>query len=188
MSLLRVVSFDPSFRNWGMAAGHYDTRTRNLIMETLDIEQPESMSSKSVRKSSDDLFRAGQLASKALEFAKGANMIFVEVPIGSQNARAMASYGICLGILAAMRANGQEFIELTPTEIKLAGPGSKTASKRDMIQWAYDQHPHLNWPFETKKGVQRIVESKAEHMADAVAAMHAGIGSQQFQQLIQILN
>lgn len=188
MSLLRVAAFDPALRNWGMTAGHYQTETNNLILDTLDIIQPKSLTGKSTRKNSDDLFRAEQLAAGSLEFLQGVNAVFVEVPVGSQSARSMASYGVCVGILATLRAKGLPFFELSPTEIKLAGPGKKTATKREMIQWAYDLYPHLAWPFETKKGVRRIIESKAEHMADAIAAMHAGIASQSFKQMINLYN
>ena len=184
--LLRIAAFDPSLRNWGMTAGHFVVQSQELILDDISIIQPTTLEGKQVRNNSKDLHRAEQLAKGSLEYLRNTNVVFVEVPVGSQSARSMASYGICVGVLASLRAQGIPFIELTPTEIKLAGPGSKTASKRDMIQWAYDQHPNLPWPFETKKGVRRIVEGKAEHMADAVAAAHAGKNSDQFRQLLQL--
>ena len=101
--------------------------------------------------------------------------------------RAMASYGICVGVLGALRGQGIPFFEMTPTEVKLAGFGKKTASKQEMITWAINEHPDAGWPTYTEKGKVRITESKAEHMADAVAAIHAGIASTPFKQLIVFL-
>lgn len=186
MSLLRVAGFDPSLNNWGMSAGHYNIATGELILDSLAITQPNPLEGKQVRNNSNDLHRAEQLAEGAMSFLKGINVLFVEVPVGSQSARSMASYGICVGVLGALRAQGTQFIELTPSEIKLAGPGHKSASKKEMIEWAYNTHPHLPWPIETRKGVQRIIEGKAEHMADSIAAVHAGINSTQFKQLISL--
>lgn len=67
------------------------------------------------------------------ELEKDVNMVVVEVPVGSQSARSMASYGICIGILASIT---KPMIQVTPTEVKMATVGSKTASKQDMIDWA----------------------------------------------------
>jgi Holliday junction resolvasome RuvABC endonuclease subunit len=184
--LIRVVGFDPSLRNWGKASGHLALPSQEIILDSLDITQPDKLEGKQVRNNSNDLHLAEQLASNAFQYLSGANVVFVEVPIGSQSARAMASYGICIGVLAALRAQGVPLIEVTPNEVKLAGPGNKNATKREMIQWAYDTHPHLPWPFITRAGVKRIVESKAEHMADAVATIHAGVATKQFQQLLSL--
>lgn len=99
----------------------------------------------------------------------------------------MASYGICVGVLGALRASGIPFFEVTPTEVKLAGAGKKTATKQEMIEWVVKQHPEADWPMYAKGGQQLISEAKAEHMADAVCAIHAGIQSNPFQQLLPFL-
>ena len=92
--------------------------------------------------------------------------------------RAMASYGICVGVLGALRATGIPFFEVTPNEVKLAAVGSKVATKDTMINWAKHQHPEANWP---------KAASKAEHMADATAAIYAGLRTNEFKQLIQFI-
>lgn len=184
---LKVGGFDPSLRNWGIATGTYDTRNGKLSIETLDVIQPVKHAGKQVRKNSQDLACAQQLAQGALDtFKQGLQATFVEVPVGSQSARAMASYGVCVGVLGAFRAIGMPFYEITPTEVKKVATGRSTATKREMIQWACDQHPEAPWPFQTKKGVTTIVESTAEHMADAVAAIHAGIQSAEFQRYLAL--
>ena len=142
---------------------------------------------KQVRQNSLDLESAKQLCKAALDAAEGAQAIFVEVPVGSQSARAMASYGICVGVLGALRASGIPFFEVTPTEVKIAGPGYKNATKQDMIKWAMEKHPEANWPTYQQKGFTMVSEAKAEHMADATAAIYAGFTCNSFQQMLPFM-
>lgn len=184
---IRVCGMDPSLRNWGLALGHYDLETKAISIEKLILVNPVLPSGKQVRQNSLDLVAAQQLAQQALVHTAGVRAVFAEVPVGSQNARAMASYGICVGVLGSLRATGVPFFELNPTEVKLAGFGKKTATKEQMIQWAMNAHPGANWPTYTRNGESRVSEAQAEHLADAVATIHAGIASSQFQQVLPLL-
>lgn len=185
---IRVVGFDPSLRNWGISKGYIVRGVPNsLTIEHLDVLNPNLPTGKQVRQNSLDLEAAKQLCMGALEAAKDAQAIFVEVPVGSQSARAMASYGICVGVLGALRATGIPFFEVTPNEVKLAGAGLKTASKTDMIQWAIHKHPEANWPMLKRKGVTSVSEAKAEHMADATATIYAGLACNSFQQVLPFI-
>jgi hypothetical protein len=183
---LKLVGCDPSLRNWGLARGFYDTLTGDLEIETLSSIHPVLPTGKQVRQNSLDLESSRQLYRDTVAFVQDAHAMFIEVPVGSQSARAMASYGICVGVLGALRAGGTPFFEVTATEVKLAGHGTKTATKLEMINWAVKKHPEANWPTYVHNGVKNISEAKAEHMADAVAAIHAGINSNPFKQLLQI--
>lgn len=185
---IKVVGFDPSLRNWGIAKGvFYPYDTKQLVIKQLDVIQPVLSKGKQVRQNSLDLESALQLAKGAMAAAEGAQAIFVEVPVGSQSARAMASYGVCVGVLGALRATGIPFFEVTPTEVKMASYGKQTASKKEMIEWALLQHPEGNWPTYKEHGKEVISEAKAEHQADAIAAIYAGVASNQFQQFIPLL-
>lgn len=113
--------------------------------------------------------------------------MFVEVPHGSQSSAAMKSYGMCIGLLGAVKGIGKRFFELSEREVKKATVGNHNATKSEMIAWAMKEHPELDWPMKTEKGVQSVVEGKAEHMADAVAAIHAGLQSEQFRQLTAMM-
>lgn len=183
MSTIQVVGFDPSLRNWGIAKGVLDLATGDLRVPFVDVIQPVLPTGKQVRQNSTDLESAFQLAKAAMAAAQGAQAIFVEVPVGSKSARAMASYGICVGVLGALRASGIPFFEVTPTEVKVAATGKKTATKDDMIQWAAAAHPEANWPTYKRNGEVLVSAEKAEHMADAVGAIVAGIKSNPFQQI-----
>ena len=183
-----VVGFDPSLRNWGIAKGVLiPGSSLQLKIDAVDVIQPVLPKGKQVRQNSIDLEAAKQLCDAAWKAAQGAQAIFVEVPVGSQSARAMASYGICVGVLGALRTSGVPFFEVTPTEVKLASHGSKTATKAEMIAWACNTHPEANWPTYQSNGKTHISEAKAEHMADAIAAIYAGIACNSFQQMLPFL-
>lgn len=186
MGTLRVLGFDPSLRNWGMAAGHYCMSTEQLEIKAVNVVCPELPTGKQVRQNSKDVVAAHQLAAAAFLNARDAQAIFIEIPVGSQSARAMASYGICVGILGSLRAQGIPFFEVTPTEVKMCSVGSKTASKNQMITWATNTHPEIVWPTYTVKGKTQITEGKAEHIADAVAAIRAGTQLPEFQRFIRL--
>ena len=180
-----VLGMDPSLNNWGLAYGTYDPVTGGLSVKTVQVIQPEFSTGKQVRQNSKDLERATALFQGAVEACQNARAVFVEVPVGSQSARAMASYGICAGVLGALRAQGVPFFEITPNEVKLATVGKKTASKQQIIERAVGLYPTANWPMKTKNGEQVPVASKAEHMADAIGAIEAGIQLPAFKQLLQ---
>lgn len=183
---LHVCGLDPSLRNWGFSKGIYDTETKTVNLYEVGVIQPNLPTGKQVRQNSLDLESAKQLCTGALDATKNAHAIFVEVPVGSQSARAMASYGICVGVLGALRATGIPFFEVTPTEVKVAGPGYKNATKQEMIQWAMTKHPEANWPMFKQNGNSVVSAAKAEHMADATAAIHAGLSSNPFQQMMSL--
>ena len=185
MNKLPVVGFDPSLNNWGVAKGYYDLTRGSIQIESVQVIQPEFSTGKQVRQNSKDLERATALFQGAVEACQNARAVFVEVPVGSQSARAMASYGICAGVLGALRAQGVPFFEITPNEVKLATVGKKTASKQQIIERAVGLYPTANWPMKTKNGEQVPVASKAEHMADAIGAIEAGIQLPAFKQLLQ---
>ena len=184
---ITVCGQDPSLRNWGIAVGTYNLDTKRITITALSVINAVLSKSKQVRQNSLDLESAYQIYKGASTAAEGAHAVFVEVPVGSQSARAMASYGICVGVLGALRANGIPFFEVTPTEVKLAGAGKKTATKQEMIAWAVAAHPEANWPTYKQNGQILICEAKAEHMADAIAALYAGLSGNTFQQMLPFL-
>ena len=185
---LNVVGFDPSLRNWGIAQGVIDVQEQCLVIQQLHVVSPVLVKTKQVRQNSQDLDSARQLYEDAYAMAQQAQAIFVEVPVGSQNARAMTSYGICVGVLGSLRAAGIPFFEVTPTEVKKASCGKATASKQEMITWAMNQHPEAPWPMYQQHNKMLVSEAKAEHMADAIGAIYAGVRDNQFKQWLNIFS
>lgn len=180
---VKVTGCDPALRNFGFAHAIYDTDTGAIEITNLVLAQTESAdkkTSKVLRKNSDDLSRAHILHQAMQDETQGATFAFIEVPVGSQSSRAMASYGVCIGVIASCPI---PYFQLTPSEVKLIATGSKNASKEEMIQWAVAKHPEANWLKRKSKG-ELVLMNDNEHLADAVAAIYAGVNGREFQQAI----
>ncbi len=185
---LKVLALDPSLQNFGMVKGFIDIDDDDFpfTIEQMVLQESKGADKKTakvVRKNSDDIRRAKSLHKALHEMLKDVNMVFVEVPVGSQSARSMASYGICVGIIASIN---KPMIQVTPTEVKLAAVGCKTASKQDMIDWATQAYPDAGW-LTVKRNGKSVLTAKNEHLADAIGAVHAGILTDQFIQAVAIL-
>lgn len=179
MNVVRVLGIDPSLNNFGIAKTTINLETLNVTVESVILIQPskaDAVTKKQVRKNSDDLRRAIWLQNHMIKACKGFDMVAVEAPVGSQSARAMASYGVVIGVLASCPL---PMIEVTATEVKLAGHGTKTATKDEMIVWATNLHPEANWKT-IKRGGKLVITKDMEHCADALGAVYAAIDTQQF--------
>jgi Holliday junction resolvasome RuvABC endonuclease subunit len=177
-----VLGMDPSLRNWGLASGMLDISNGNFVLNRLDLVQPQDIKSKQVRVNSNDLWLSEQLMRGIMPHALRAKAIFVEVPVGSQNARSMASYGICVALLGALRAKEIQLIEVTATEVKVAMTGKKDATKEQMIAAATHAYRGATWPMHQGK-----YAAKCEHLADALGAIHAGVRTPVFKNLMQLI-
>jgi Holliday junction resolvasome RuvABC endonuclease subunit len=176
-----IAGLDPSLSNFGMAKGKLEDNF--FALEHLHLAQTESTKNKKqVRVNSDDLNRAKLLHTATMQFLKGVDIVAIEIPVGSQSARAMASYGICVGIISSIKI---PIIQVTPAEVKLAATGNKNATKKQMIDWAVGEFPNAEWFWKKQKGVYSLID-KNEHMADALAAIKAAVRTDTFKQLIAI--
>lgn len=177
---IRVAGFDPSLQNWGIVIADVDISNDNFNFEVvrMELSQPkdEAKKAKTVRKNSDDLRRAKLLRASFKKACDEAAFAFVEVPVGSQSARAMASYGICIGILSSCDI---PMIQLTPTEVKVAATNIKTATKEEMIDAMRVEHPEAAW-LTYKRNGEHVLKSDNEHLADAMAAIKAGLLTEEF--------
>lgn len=180
--IISVLGMDPSLTNWGLAMAELDLETGCLSTPRLHLINPKEQSGKQVRVNSKDLSKAEQLAEAVWTEAEKAKAIFVEVPVGSQSARAMASYGICVGILGSLRAKGIQIIEVTAFEVKHALSGNRNASKAEMIAAAIEQYPEAKFPMFKGQPAQ-----KSEHLADAIGTIHAGVLTPVFQNLMKLM-
>ncbi len=181
-----VIGIDAAFANTGIALGFYDVQAGRIEMQELRLVSTtaDKVNKKVVRKNSDDLRRAGEV----LRFVDAAiadhqpKFAFCEVPFGAQSARAAWALGISVGLIAHVMTQ-VPLIQVTPKEVKDV-VAEKFPDKAQMISWASKTYPDLNWP--TRSG--KIVAGKAEHMADAVAAIHAGVLTDDFRRTIAMLS
>lgn len=184
--MIKVVGLDISLNNLGVCQATIGADGK-LSADQVFLVQPskaDEQTKRQVRKNSDDLRRARWLHDGLHEAIKGCNIVTVEMPVGSQSARAMASYGICVGVLSSV---GKPMIEVTPADVKLAGFGVKTATKHEMIDWATEKHPEANWKTIKRGGILRLTNDN-EHMADALASIYAGMKTTEFKAFMAMLN
>jgi Holliday junction resolvasome RuvABC endonuclease subunit len=182
---IKIVGVDPSLRNFGIVKAELDLDTMKFKVYDMRLVTSEdnAKAAKTVRKNSDDLRRARLLHEGFVGACKDASFAFVEVPVGSQSARAMASYGICVGVLAACPI---AMIQVSPAEVKMAGTGEKTATKGEMIEAAVAAHPYAPWMTRKSKGKIELLNAN-EHLADSIWAIEAGIATDQFKGAVAML-
>ena len=165
----RIVGLDPSLRNLGIAKGYFDTATKKLTIDTCITVCPK-VSKDRLRVGTKDILRVRYLLDELVPQIKDADLVIAEVPTGSQSASAMKSYAVCIALLAMVQKIKGELIEVTPQQVK-AIVGNLEASKADVIQWVKKHHPEA--PLELYRG--SINAAKAEHQADAIVAIYAGL-------------
>lgn len=181
MTRIPVMAVDPSLRYTGVALGHTNPETGSVTIDRVHLIETEKTKTKSIRKNSDDLRCARHIHDtlNQLRSEWGPVITMVEVPSGTQSARASWTLGVMLGLIATWPL---PLIELSATEVKKHFAGDRSASKDRMITRATELHPELEWL--TRGG--RLL-NKNEHLADAVAILHTGVASTQFRELARML-
>jgi Holliday junction resolvasome RuvABC endonuclease subunit len=171
-----ILSLDPSFANIGWCVASVDVAEAK-ILKMIDggLISTEKSETKTIRRSSDDLRRANEIASGLRKIAQNVDMVFAEIPTGTQSARASWALGIALGCLTNLSPT--PLVEITPTMTKLASIGRKDASKEEIIEWAVGLYPDLPWI--TARGKSKL-SPKNEHLADSVGVLHAGLQHEDF--------
>lgn len=181
-NLIQAVSFDPSQSNFGIADVTIDVDTLEIKVVGLKLISTESEASKGVIKVSDNLRRAKEIQEGMQEALKGKVVAIAEIPlmITSANPRiaSLANYnsGMMVGVLSAI---GIPLIQVFPKDVKMASVGIKDACKEEMIAWALKNYPDAPWIMRKLKG-NYVPTAANEHLADAVAAAHAAIRTDQF--------
>lgn len=179
MSKIKIIGVDPSMSNLGIAKGWLDLTTLKWVVEEVELTKTEKGKSKTVRKSSDDYDRGRLLYEALSEAEKGAEIAFVEMPIGSQSAAAMKSYGMCIQLIASLDI---PVIQVSPNQVKIHATGDRMATKEEMIAWAHGKFPDINW---LQRGGKLTLNN--EHLADAIGAINAGMAEDDFKALITML-
>lgn len=179
MSIIKVVAFDPSMTNWGVCKASVCLETSRIVIDGLVLIQTKSESKKGVIKQSDDIRRAKEVRHGMMAACIGRAIAISEIPFMNPGSYASANFnaGLVTGVLASCPV---PLIQVFPRDVKLV-TGDKNADKDDMMAWAFEKYPDAPWITRKLKG--KAVRTKAnEHLADAVAALHAGIETQQFAQ------
>lgn len=191
---INILGIDPSISNTGYAIATIDLEPIRIsaIREIGLIETKAGQEGKKVRKSSEDVVRARTIAEKIRGVIEQNHIkvAVAEVPSGAQSARAALSNGVCIGMLASLPV---PLFEVSPTEVKLASHGTKTADKEDIVRWAVElAGDNQAWPIGPRNDWEipyrgKFVVKKAEHPADACAAIAAGILTPEFKKLAAMI-
>lgn len=201
---IKVVGLDPAMSNLGIAIAEVDLDDpENYHVYDLKLAQTEDgkitklvkgkdgkikkkkVMPKGVTVGSDDVRRAKILSQAMLEATRDADVVIAEVPIGSQSARAMASYGISVALLGSVPV---PLVEVSPSDAKLAGCNESTATKQEMIDAAVALFPDAPWiRSKTKRGGIYPIVGDNEHLADACFIIRAGLRTEAFRELAEQL-
>lgn len=169
MAKLRIVSHDPSLRNWGMACLYLDTETKVISIVELHVVQhvaPRALTKTNVKDLSSSVALVSAIAIVSRNFKPDIHI--AELPIGSQSYKAAVGYGLCIGVLGSIPSN--QLITVSPNEVKKV-VGNDNPSKQVIVDWVLKHHPTCPFPVHNGK----LNMSKAEHMADAIVATHAAL-------------
>ena len=194
-----LLAVDPGLSNSG-----YVVFNQYGQITTMGVLQTEKTKRKITRISDDCADRIATMSLALNQVIKDNNIKVVigEMPImGGQSSAAVRDMAIAVAIsVSVFSLHSLPCGWCTPTEVKQALTGLKTASKQDMMQAACKKH---SWNITTKtiykKGtnqVQRIDNvywpmgvqygaNKFEHIADAIGVAHALKTSNLIKQFIQ---
>lgn len=167
---ITVAGCDIALANMGLGRFEIDLDTDAVRCLDLRLVTTGRGKGKEVRQNSDDLRRAVEIHRAFAGFTAGCALAFVEVPHGAQNARAATSFGIAIGVLAA---SAVPIVEVLADEVKrVVAPRGKVA-KADVIRWASERFPDAPWLTDSRQ--QGRLLNANEHLADACAAVAAGV-------------
>lgn len=184
MSKIRVVGFDPSTSNWGICRALVDTDTLDIEVEDLQLVQTVSEKAKGVRKDSDDIRRAQELRGGMMLACTGAAFAISEIPFMNPGGYPAANFnsGLVTGVLSSCHI---PLIQVFPADVKMIACGSRNAAKEEMIEWATAKYPDAPWLRRKLKG-KMVLTAANEHLADAVAVVHAGVRTRQFEEAMSM--
>lgn len=201
---IKVVGLDLALSNLGIAVAEIDLDDpMQYSLIDLHLEQTEDGKAVKLKRmpdgklkkvkympkgqtvGSDDVRRARILSEALRQYTKDADIVFAEVPIGSQSARAMASYGISVGLIGSV---AKPLVQVSPSDVKKAGCNDVTATKAEMIEAAVSMFPDAPWlrAKQKRKGEHPIIADN-EHLADACFIIKAGMQTDEYLELIEKL-
>lgn len=183
-NIIKVIGFDPSMSNFGVAQCTVDLSTDEISVTNLILIGTKGESNKGVIKVSDDLRRAREVFAGMTDACKGYSLAISEIPLGNAAVynNAILSAGLVTGVLGGCPI---PIIQVFPQDVKMVATGARNGDKAQVIDWAMSLYPNANW-LTRKRGGKLVPIAANEHLADAIAAVHAGVRTQQFKQAAAI--
>lgn len=182
---MQFISIDPSLANMGIVKGSINIVGGKTLIELDSYELITTKKSqvKTIRASSDTIDRCAYLHKNLTRVIEEfqPDVCFAETPSGSQSYSGALSFAISCFLISLCNPPA---IQVTPTEVKKFTVGSKTASKKEIINYIGEKYPG----FLKKKKDGSYLEGEMEHIADAVCIVEAGIQTNQFKQISKFIN
>ncbi len=169
---IKFISVDPSLKNTAVVYGYINDGV--VIPEGYKLIQTEkSKNSKIIR---DLVNRSKTILDSIHNLIQdwGPEVCFAELPTGSQSSQASIGVGISCCIIASLK---EPVFTVTAFDVKMCAVGNKNASKKEIIAYCDLEYPEF--PFERKRD-KTIVETRMEHVCDAICVAEAGLKSKDF--------
>lgn len=173
---IQIAGIDPSLRNTGIAIGELDVQTQLLKITKLHLVETEP--DKTQPASEDLLRRCMEIHHAARQHTAGCQRVCAELPTGGSTKQ--TAFALGAGFVAALVSLPVPIVSVTPYDLKHTALGHLPGKQRDkkaMVLWAMQAHPEAPWPSYVHDGMVYPVTDvrHLEHLADAIAAIHAGI-------------
>jgi len=178
---VRILGMDPGFENIGLAFGLFTPGRGIDLLEVKLVTTKKCSAKKGMRAKADDTRRLEEIVAQVDETVRhwdpdvGA---FEECP-SLRNSAVTRKIAMAWGAACALvtRKKGVLILEYGPKHLKKVVTGKEDASKQEMSEALI---PRFNLLSETP-----VVQSKQEHLTDAVAAI---VAASQDQAVIQLAN
>lgn len=167
MSKIIVAGMDISLTNLALVKSTLDLKSGYLDEPKFKLITTAPSKDKTVVKRLDDVTRCRELYLGFQQYITGVDVLFVELPTGSQMYNGAKSYAVSCYTLATTDI---PYILIDPKYLKQCTAG-KGATKKEMIAWAREEFPDMNIP---------KAANRAEHVADALGAIYAGVTTNEF--------
>lgn len=174
MTTLKVLGLDPSLRNFGAAA--CNLTEGSLEVSDTFIAKTTSGKTRQLKQSHKDIQDASYLYTSLVKAFRWADVICIEIPHGSQTSRGGIGNGICYGVIASLLNINDNVIYVSANDVKNVVRLNKEhkPTKQDIIRWVRDKHPEAPLPNTLS----------AEHICDAIVAIHAAMKTKQFKEYL----
>lgn len=204
---ISIVGVDPSTSHFGMVYGWYEINSQEFIpLYYTVLEPPDGLydefppkGKNSKRKSIVEFEQTCALSQLIKDFfiRHRPQVIITEVPSGAKGMFATSKLYTAMGMFCGCftypsSTQNWKIIGVTPQEVKSAATDGldNYASKFQVMKWAFQNYPCVGWRHEPKEFekagkvdaylVCREAEDFNEHMADALAAVKAGVNTRAF--------
>lgn len=173
-----ILGIDPSMANTGFVIMEYTDGVLHPphIMRLVVTEK----NPKRKLVSHDDMYRMQKIREVLNDLLGKVDIVVAEIPgSNTQSARSCWTLACCVGLLSAVE---KPLIKVTPKEVKQVVSSAKSVDKQQVIDWAHTLYPHADWLKTKRKGVMCLTQAN-EHLADAVAVVHASTDKPEFEVL-----